>query len=134
MSNYYFETKVNYSVEESVEKITEFLKPYGFGILTHIDVQKTLKEKIGAQVLPYRILGACNPNFAKHAISTEANIGLMLPCNIVVQEKADGTTMVATINPQETIKSIGNQELNPIADNVSEVMKSLIDSLKEVHV
>lgn len=132
MTNYYFETTVNYSVEEVVDKIVTFLKPHGFGLLTQIDVQKTLKEKIGADIRQYRILGACNPSFAKEAISKENNIGLLLPCNIIVQEKEDGKTLVATINPEQTIKTIGNTELNNIAENVKEVMQSLVNSLKEV--
>jgi len=134
MSEYYFETTINSSVEEAVEKISSFLKPHGFGILTQIDVQNTLKEKIGAEIRPYRILGACNPNFANHVISKEQNIGLMLPCNIIVAQNEDGTTRIATINPHQTMKSVGNDELNPIADKVSEVMQLLIASFSEVTV
>lgn len=132
METYYFESKVNFSVEEAVDRITEFLKPYGFGILTQIDVQKTLKEKIGADIKPYRILGACNPNFAKEAISKESNIGLLLPCNIIVQEKEDGSTLVATINPEQTVRATGNQDLNGISDRVKQVMQSLISSFAEI--
>lgn len=134
MTNYYFETTVSYPVDEAVERIAEFLKPHGFGILTQIDVQKTLKEKIGAEIRQYRILGACNPNFANEAISKEKNIGLLLPCNIIVQEQDNGKTLIATINPEQTIKTTGNTELNNIAEKVKEVMQSLISSFTEVPV
>ena len=127
--NYYFQKQVSYSIDEAVEKISTNLKEHGFGILTQIDVQKTLKEKIDADIRPYKILGACNPNFAKEAISKEKNVGLMLPCNIIVQENEDGSTMVATINPEKTIKSIGNSELDGIAARVSDAMSKLLASL-----
>ncbi len=126
---YYFEKQVDYSVDEAIGKISELLKTHGFGILTQIDVQKTLHDKIGAEIRPYRILGACNPNFANIAVSKERNIGLMLPCNIVVQQSADGHTMVSTINPERTIKSIGNEHLYELADNVQAVMKALLNEL-----
>lgn len=126
---YYFEKQVDYSVDEAIGKISELLKTHGFGILTQIDVQKTLHDKIGAEIRPYRILGACNPNFANIAVSKERNIGLMLPCNIVVQQSVDGHTMVSTINPERTIKSIGNEHLYELADNVQAVMKALLNEL-----
>lgn len=126
---YFFEKQVDYSVDEAIGKISELLKTHGFGILTQIDVQKTLHDKIGAEIRPYRILGACNPNFANIAVSKERNIGLMLPCNIVVQQSVDGHTMVSTINPERTIKSIGNEHLYELADNVQAVMKALLNEL-----
>ncbi len=126
---YYFEKQVEYSVEDAVEKVTEYLKPHGFGILTQIDVQKTLQEKIGAQVRPYRILGACNPNFANEAIGKEANVGLMLPCNIVIQSNENGMTTIAAINPDRTVKTIGNQQLDDLASRVKEVMQSMINNI-----
>ncbi len=126
---YFFEKQVNYSVDEAIGKISELLKTHGFGILTQIDVQKTLHDKIGAEIRPYRILGACNPNFANIAVSKERNIGLMLPCNIVVQQSEDGHTVVSTINPDRTIKSIGNEHLYELADNVQSVMKALLKEL-----
>lgn len=126
---YYFEKQVAYSVDEAIGKISELLKTHGFGILTQIDVQKTLHDKIGAEIRPYRILGACNPHFANIAVSKERNIGLMLPCNIVVQQTEDGNTLVSTINPERTIKSIGNEQLYELADNVQDTMKSLLKEL-----
>jgi len=126
---YFFEKQVAYSVDEAIGKISELLKTHGFGILTQIDVQKTLHDKIGAEIRPYRILGACNPNFANIAVSKERNIGLMLPCNIVVQQTEDGHTLVSTINPERTIKSIGNEQLYELADNVQDTMKSLLKEL-----
>lgn len=126
---YFFEKQVDYSVDEAVEKIGELLKVHGFGILTQIDVQKTLYDKIGAEIRPYRILGACNPNFANEVIRKERNIGLMLPCNIVVQQVEDGHTLVSTINPERTIQSIGNEQLYEVAGKVQFAMQSLISAL-----
>lgn len=127
--NYYYTKTVDYSVDEAVEKITAHLKEKGFGILTQIDVQKTLKEKIDADFRPYKILGACNPNFAKEAITKESRIGLMLPCNVIVQQIEDGKTEVSAINPERTIKTIGNEGLNDIAERVGTVMQTMINSL-----
>jgi uncharacterized protein (DUF302 family) len=127
--DYYFEKQVNYPMEETIEKIGDFLKTHGFGILTQIDVQKTLKDKVGAEIKPYRILGACNPYFAHEAIGKESNVGLMLPCNIVVREDSDGQTYVAAVNPERTIKTIGNDELSFLATRVRDVMEALIASI-----
>ncbi len=127
--DYYFEKQVNYPMEETIEKIGDFLKTHGFGILTQIDVQKTLKDKVGAEIKPYRILGACNPYFAHEAIGKENNVGLMLPCNIVVREDSDGQTYVAAVNPERTIKTIGNDELSFLATRVRDVMEALIASI-----
>jgi len=126
---YYYQTEVNFTIDETVEKITEFMKTYGFGILTHIDVQKTLKDKLGAEIKPYRILGACNPNFAHEVIGKEHNVGLMLPCNIIVRENEEGKIVVATINPDATVKSIGNEQLDFVAGRVGDVMQALINNI-----
>ncbi len=127
--SYYFETVVDYDIDKAVAKIADYLKPFGFGLLTNIDVKKTLHEKIGADIRPYRILGACNPNFAREVISKESNIGLMLPCNIVVQETEDGKVKISAINPENTIKMVGNSHLNEIASRVRDVMQSLIANI-----
>lgn len=127
--SYYFETEVDYDMEKAITKIADYLKPFGFGLLTQIDVKKTLHEKIGADIRPYRILGACNPNFAREVISKENNIGLMLPCNIVVQETEDGKVKISAINPESTIKSVGNEHLNEMASRVRDVMQSLIANI-----
>lgn len=127
--NYFYAKEVDYSVDEAVEKLSNELKQHGFGILTQVDVQKTLKEKIDADIRPYRILGACNPNFAKEAISHEDRVGLMLPCNVIVRENNEGRTEVAAINPDFTIKSINNRQLDNIADNVKKIMQTVISSM-----
>lgn len=127
--NYFFAKEVDYSIDEAVEKLSNELKQHGFGILTQVDVQKTLKEKIDADIRPYRILGACNPNFAREAISQEDRVGLMLPCNVIVRENNEGRTEVAGINPDFTIKSIDNRKLDNIANNVKEIMQKVISSL-----
>jgi len=127
--DYFFAKTVDYPVAIAVEKITNHLKQHGFGILTQIDVQKTLKDKIDFEFRPYIILGACNPNFAKEALTHERRLGLMLPCNVIVQQTEDGRTEIAAINPERTIQTIGNEKLTEISTKVKEVMQSMINSL-----
>lgn len=127
--DYFFAKTVDYPVDIAVEKITNHLKQHDFGILTQIDVQKTLKDKIDFEFRPYIILGACIPNFAKEALTHERRLGLMLPCNVIVQQTEDGRTEIAAINPERTIQTIGNEKLTEIAIKVKEVMQSMINSL-----
>ncbi|MEO8233017.1 MAG: DUF302 domain-containing protein, partial [Ignavibacteriota bacterium] len=88
--SYYFSKKIDLGFEEAIEKVTEALKSEGFGILTEIDVKETLKKKLDVDFRPYRILGACNPPFAYKALQAEDKVGIMLPCNVIVQEKENG--------------------------------------------
>ena len=98
---YYFTKKVDLSFDETVTKVTEELKKRGFGVLTEIDVQTTLKKKLDVDFRPYRILGACNPPFAYKALLAEDKIGTMLPCNVVVQELEGGQIEVAAVDPRD---------------------------------
>ncbi|MGA2669209.1 MAG: DUF302 domain-containing protein [Ignavibacteria bacterium] len=115
--------------EEAVIKVTDELKKEGFGILTEIDVKETLKNKLDVDFRKYRILGACNPPLAYKALQTEENIGVMLPCNVIVQEKNDGTVRVSAINPMVAMKTVGNEDLNEIAAQVSEKLGRVIDNI-----
>jgi uncharacterized protein (DUF302 family) len=127
--NYFFAKEVDYSAAEAVERLTNELKQHGFGILSQIDVQKTLKERIGADIRTYLILGACNPNFSKEAIAQEDRVGVMLPCNVIVRETNEGRIEVAAINPDFTIKSIDNRNLDDIVEKVKDTMQKVISSL-----
>ncbi|KAB2907068.1 MAG: DUF302 domain-containing protein [Ignavibacteriales bacterium] len=126
---YYFEKIVNKGYDEAVQAVTAALKTEGFGVLSDIDVQATLKEKIGADVRKYRILGACNPPFAHKAINTEENIGLMMPCNVVVQETNEGKIKVSAIDPVAAMGITGNNNLSEIAAEVSARLGRVINGL-----
>ena len=128
--NYYFQkTLTGVSFDEAIEKVTEDLKKEGFGILTEIDVQATLKKKLDVDFRPYRILGACNPPFAYKALQSEINIGTMLPCNVVVMEKEDGKVLVSAIDPLTSMMAVGNKELNAVAKQIQEKLKKVINNL-----
>ena len=127
--SYYFAKTVDESFDEAIEKVTERLKEQGFGILTQIDVKATLKQKIDVDFRPYRILGACNPPLAHQALQAEPWIGLMLPCNVVVQETEDGKVQVAAIDPVASMEAVENDELPAIATQVREKLKSIIENL-----
>ncbi|MFC2139451.1 DUF302 domain-containing protein [Bacteroidota bacterium] len=120
---------VDYSFEESIEKITEELKKEGFGILTEIDVQATLKKKLDVDFRKYKILGACNPPFAHKALEAEPHIGVLLPCNVIVQETEEGKVDVALVNPMESMKAVSNPELGDIAREVSERLSKVLQNL-----
>jgi uncharacterized protein (DUF302 family) len=126
---YYFNKTLDKSFDEAIQKITDELKKEGFGILTDIDVQHTLKKKLDVDFRKYRILGACNPSFAYKALQLEDKIGTMLPCNVVVQELGDGNVEVAAIDPVASMQAVGNQSLREVADQVKSKLKKVIDNL-----
>jgi len=128
--SYYFEKVVSTDYDETVEAVTVALKVEGFGVLSDIDVQDTLKKKINADVRKYRILGACNPPFANKAIHIEENVGLMMPCNVVIQETADGKIKVSAINPKNAMGAIGNENLADLADEISAKLERVIEGLR----
>jgi uncharacterized protein (DUF302 family) len=126
--SYYFSKNVNYSFDEAVEKITAELKEVGFGILTEIDVKATLKKKIDVDFRNYKILGACNPPFAHKALQAENQIGIMLPCNVVVQENAEGKGIdVSVMNPAEAMSIVQNEKMGEIAEEVTNRLKQALD-------
>lgn len=117
--------KVNLSYAEAVEKTKEALKTEGFGVLCEIDVQATLKTKIGADVEPYIILGACNPHLAHQALSAEPDLGLLLPCNLVVYER-EGAVWVKAIEPGKMLSVVENPAVDPVAAQVREKLERVL--------
>jgi uncharacterized protein (DUF302 family) len=126
---YHFSKTLDSTMDAAVARVTEALKKEGFGILTEIDVQKTLKAKIDADFRPYRILGACNPGFAHKALLAEDKIGTMLPCNVIVQEHAPGNVEVSAIDPMESMKAVENPALGDVAVEVRNRLKRVIETL-----
>jgi uncharacterized protein (DUF302 family) len=128
MLNYGFTKEVEISLEEAVRKVTEKLKKEGFGILTKIDVRDKFREKLGIEFKKYVILGACNPSSAHKAILAEENIGLMLPCNVIVYEKGN-KTKISIIKPTVAMGMIDNEELREIAEKIEKKLGGVIDSI-----
>ena len=126
---YYIAKKINVTFQEAIDKVTEELKKEGFGIISEIDIQSKLKEKLGVEFRKYKILGACNPPFAHKALSIEDKIGTMLPCNVIIQEISENETEVAAINPQVSMQSVQNQNLEEIAKEVTIRLESAINRL-----
>ncbi len=126
---YYFEKTTGYAFEEAVEKVTEELKKEGFGVLTEIDVQTTLKKKLDVDFRKYRILGACNPPFAHKALQAENKIGAMLPCNVIVQELDNGKTEVAAVDPVASMKAVDNDKLGEIAGEIRAKLEKVIENV-----
>jgi uncharacterized protein (DUF302 family) len=126
---YHFSKKLPLPFEEAVARVTEALKQHGFGIITEIDVQQTLKKKLDVDYHPYRILGACNPALAYQALQAEDKIGTMLPCNVIVQGLGSGMVEVSAVDPIASMASIYNPKLAVIAKNVQAKLKDVIDSL-----
>ena len=128
---YGIRTTVKGSYEETIPRVTEALKQEGFGILTQIDVKDTLKKKLDVDFPKYIILGACNPPLAHKALSAETEIGLLLPCNVIVYEGKDGRTVVAAQDPDAALGIVGNPGLVPIAKDARERLVRVIESLKK---
>lgn len=127
--SYYVSTTFDGSFDEAITKTTEELKKEGFGVLTEIDVKETLKKKLDVDFKKYKILGACNPGFAHKALQAEDKIGIMLPCNVIVEEHEDGTVEVSAVNPIESMKSIENSSLGEIAGEVKSKLEKVIRAL-----
>jgi uncharacterized protein (DUF302 family) len=127
--SYHFSKIVDYNFEKAIERVTDELKKEGFGVLTEIDVQDTLKKKINVDFHRYKILGACNPHFAYKALSSENKIGTMLPCNVVVQQHNDGKVEVTAVDPVASMASIKNENLGAVATEVQQKLKSVIANL-----
>jgi len=128
MKYYHTTTMQNSSFDEVIEKVTEALKKEGFGVLTEIDVQSTLKKKLDEDFRPYRILGACNPPFAHKALLAEDKIGAMLPCNVIVQQR-DKEIEVAAVDPVASMQAVENDKLEGIAKEIRNKLTSVIESL-----
>ena len=127
--SYYFSKCLNMSFDEAIGKTIEELRKEGFGVLTDIDVKATLKKKLDVDFRRYRILGACNPPFAYKALQAEDKIGLMLPCNVIIQEIANGRVEVAVIDPIASMMAVKNDELTEIANQIQKKLNIVIDKL-----
>lgn len=128
--NYYYTTLVNGSFEAIEAKLLTLLKDEGFGLITQIDMQQTLKNKLDVDFKKYKILGACNPMFAYKALQVENKIGTMLPCNFIIQEIDPNTIEVSAINPMVSMQGVKNEELKNIAGSVSEKLENVINNIK----
>jgi uncharacterized protein (DUF302 family) len=115
---FYIAKTLRVPFDAAIEKVTAALKEEGFGVLTDIDVRSTLKSKLGIEWRPYRILGACNPQLAHRALQAEDKIGVMLPCNVILQELANGEVEVAAIDPTALMERVGNPALSELAETV----------------
>ena len=126
--HYGFSKTVDLSFEDTINKVTEELKKEGFGILTTIDIKETLKNKIDVDFKKYTILGACNPPLAHKALLAEEEIGLLLPCNVIVYEK-ENKSAVSVFNPSLMTKVVENENLNPIAEEVKEKLQRVFNNI-----
>lgn len=129
MSKYGISKSVKYGYEETVEKTRQALAKEGFGILTEIDVKATLKKKLDKDFRKYVILGACNPPYAYQALSSELEIGLLLPCNVIVYENGNGGTTVSAIDPIIAMSFVVNSEVETVAKEIKAKLEHVIDSL-----
>ena len=127
--SYYFSTTLRIAFDDAIIKVKEALKKEGFGVLTEIDVKTTLKKKLDVDFNNYMILGACNPPFAYKALQAENKIGVMLPCNVIVQETGEGDVEVAAVDPLSSMQAIENEALGTIAHQVQSKLKKVIESL-----
>ncbi|MGA9590384.1 MAG: DUF302 domain-containing protein [Salegentibacter sp.] len=125
---YYNEKKVSGTFEEVIDRTKKELEKEGFGVLTEISIDETLKKKLDADFRKYRILGACNAPYAHKALLAEERIGTMLPCNVIVQEKKDGVE-VAAVNPVASMQAIENEDLKPIAEEIQNKLDKVIANL-----
>jgi len=127
--SYYFSKIVSEDFDKAIEKVTEKLKEEGFGVLTEIDVKATLKKKLDVGFKKYKILGACNPPLAYKALQAEDKIGIMLPCNVVVEENSDGKVEVSAVDPIASMRAVKNESLGSVAEEVRTKLKKVIDQL-----
>ncbi|MBE1494056.1 uncharacterized protein (DUF302 family) [Amycolatopsis lexingtonensis] len=126
---YDLSTTLDLPYEKAVDAVRAALKDQGFGVLTEIDVQATMREKLGADMEPYVILGACNPPLAHRALEADRMIGLLLPCNVVVRADGDDRSLVQALDPQVMITVPEREELRPVADEAGKRIRAALDSL-----
>ncbi len=124
--SYYFKKTTDYGFEEAIEKVTEQLKEESFGVLFRINMDETLKNKIGAELPRYTTLGACNPKFAYEALQAEDHIGLMLPCNVIIRETPEGTE-VAAIHALQSMLAVDNEKVKEVAEQITQKLEKVIE-------
>lgn len=129
MNQYVFGKTVTLPFEQAVQRITEELGKVGFGVLTDIDVQATMKKKIDQDMPPYRILGACNPKMASRAIAAEPQIGALLPCNVVVRQDAAGKVFVEMMDPRSVLQLVDNPAVPELANEVRQKLEQALAGL-----
>jgi uncharacterized protein (DUF302 family) len=126
---YGFTVKVSDGFDDAVGRVTEELQKEGFGVLTEIDVKATLKKKLDIDKQPYKILGACNPVLANQALDAEPDIGLLLPCNVIVRQEGDGSVTVGFMDPQAVLKLVEQPGIERLAGQVREKLMRVRDAL-----
>lgn len=126
---YHISKTVTGTFDDVVSKVKDELKKEGFGVLTEIDITKTLKSKLDVDFRKYVILGACNPEYAHNALQAEDKVGTMLPCNVIVQEKGEGQIEVAAVNPKASMMAIENEKLEQLATDVTQKLSNVIDGI-----
>ncbi|MCG7899416.1 MAG: DUF302 domain-containing protein [Candidatus Thiodiazotropha lotti] len=127
---YSFKSRLDGNIDDIEQRVVAALKVEGFGVLTEIDVKATLKEKLGIEKRPYKILGACNPPLANQAIDAEPDIGLLLPCNVVVRQEEDGSVTVAFMDPVAVLKLVEKPEVGDMAMDVRQRLERVRDAIE----
>ena len=122
-------TTTTLTYDQAITKVTEELKKEGFGVLTEIDIKETLKKKLNVEFRPYKILGACNPSLAHQALQKEVEVGMFLPCNVIVYQDDEGNTVVSAVDPQIALGRLDRPQLLPIADEVTSRLKRVIAAI-----
>ena len=129
MASFGIQKTLDMGFDDALTKIPEALKSEGFGVLTEIDVQQTLKKKLDVNFRRYRILGVCNPPFAHKALQHSLDVGMLMPCNVIVYETDEGRTRVSAVDPMQTMAAQGDDEMRPLAEAVQKKLQRVIDSL-----
>lgn len=128
-TSYGFGKTVASDFDTTIDNVTDALATEGFGVLSDIDVATTLKNKLGEDMPPYRILGACNPKLAHQAVTAEPDIGLLLPCNVLVREDTSGTVHVSFMNPEAVLGLVGRDDIAPLADIVRQKLERVLEAI-----